>query len=88
MDLFKKLQEIENHFKEISVEDFEEKLIKAGYEMIEHSNQFQMKMITSEELKEINNEATYSIKGNYTFNTLPDKVMVPVMENMLLLEAS
>ena len=89
MDLIKKLQEIEQHFNEISVEEFEEKLLKAGYGIIEHSNQSQMKMITSEELQQIINEVTYSTKGNYTFdNHLPNKVTEPIMENTFLLVAS
>lgn len=51
MDIAKKLREIEEHFSNISADELEKNLIKAGLGRIQPSSKSNMRMITDEELQ-------------------------------------
>jgi len=73
MDITKKLKQIEEHFRNITNEELEEKLINAGLGTINPSSNLEMRMITEEELLGENNSYTYlrSRKNYYHFENLP-----------------
>lgn len=80
MDLIKKLQEIKEHFNNISDEDFEKNLINAGYGEIKPSSKSNMELLSEEILeKEITTYMYTTGKTNYNFKN--DKNYYNSMDN-------
>lgn len=81
MDIYKKLNEIEDHFRNIKDEELTQNLIRAGLGKIEPSNNSEMKMITEEEL--ILEKSNYTYNRNrrvYRFDNLPLQTSYPKVE--------
>ncbi len=82
MDLLSQMREIENHFKSITEEEFQQNLKEAGYQEIEPSSYSGMKMLNESQLKKENNsiykvkEKNYRFKGyaNITYNSMDIEV--------------
>lgn len=71
MDLFKQLQYIEEHFKNITKEELHHNLLESGFGQIKPSSYSDMKLISKAEMKRhLNkNNYIYAIKSkNYKFN--------------------
>lgn len=51
MDTEKRLKKISDHFKNISIEQLEENLVKAGINEIRPANESGYKMVTEDEIK-------------------------------------
>lgn len=75
MDITKKLQEIEEHFNQITDEELEQNLIKAGINEIKSSEDSGMIMVTEEDLpKDISTTVYSPTQKEYSFDTLPNKI--------------
>lgn len=68
MDIKAKLKQIEEHFKTLSIEEFEKNLVKAGLDNIRSSKSESMFMVTKDEIKEGFYNNTYSHLNNLLFN--------------------
>lgn len=75
MDIMKKLQEIEEHFNQITDEELEQNLIKAGINEIKPSKDSGMIMVTDEDLQKNISTIVYSpTQEEYSFESLPNKI--------------
>ena len=75
MDVMKKLQEIEEHFNQITDEELERNLNKAGINEIKPSKDSGMIMVTEEDLQKDISTTVYSpTQKEYSFDSLPNKI--------------
>lgn len=75
MDLMRKLKEIDEHFSQITDEELERNLIKAGMNEIRPSEKSGMVMVTEEIFKTEDITYVYSpIQKRYNYDSLPNKV--------------
>lgn len=75
MNIKKRLKEIDNHFNQITAEELERNLIKAGINEIQSSEKAGMIMITDVDLQNKDIKHVYSpCQTRYGYDNLPNKV--------------
>ncbi|MDA3732882.1 hypothetical protein PBV87_15505 [Niameybacter massiliensis] len=67
MDLEKRMRAIEEHFKNLSIEEFENNLIEAGIARIKPTMESGMRMVTEQELY-FNHKERYASLGDNDLN--------------------